>query len=361
MDSQHTHYEEQPTVHHVHHGEHHSGKHSSSHTHRHKRKGSKAKFVIIGIIAVILVALGAVAAYAAWFGKSLDDALAPDASLLSEINDATTPAAEGEPFYALVMASDSREGTNAEATEGDSERSDVILLMRVDPANRKLTMVSVPRDTPYTFPDGSVKKLNETYNQGGASMTIQAVEEVTGVKISHYAEMHFSDIKAMVDGLGGIVVNVDTAMKGTDLFTGESISLEPGTQQLNGAQAEVFLRTRKVYETDQDMHRQQNVRSFVNAVLSKVLHKPLYEIPGTILDLAQYMKTDMTSSDLTELAQAFAAGDVTVYSCTGPDEGEINEDAGGLWLCYENPEGWKRLMDAVDAGEDPSGIDVNAR
>lgn len=49
-----------------------------------------------------------------------------------------------------------------------------------------------------------------------------------------------------------------------------------------------------------------------------------------------------------------------MYSCTGPSDGAINEEAGGLWMCYEDPEGWARLMAAVDAGEDPGNIDAGS-
>ena len=50
---------------------------------------------------------------------------------------------------------------------------------------------------------------------------------------------------------------------------------------------------------------------------------------------------------------------MTVYSCTGPSEGGIYEGTNGLWMCYEDPEGWAKLMEAVDAGEDPSTVDLS--
>lgn len=97
------------------------------------------------------------------------------------------------------------------------------------------------------------------------------------------------------------------------------------------------------------------------AILKKVLDKPLYELPDTVLDLATCVGTDMKTADIVALALGFAGGasDMTVYSGTGPTEGAINEAAGGLWLCYENPAGWARLMEVVDAGEDPSSVDAD--
>lgn len=235
-----------------------------------------------------------------------------------------------------------------------------MILLRVDASQKQLTMVSIPRDTPYTFDDGKVDKINETYNRGGAAETIEAVEEVTGVDIAHFAEVRFSDLEGMVDALGGVTVDVDTPLSYKDALTGEWVEIPAGEQVLNGQQAQIFARARHEYEIDQDMHRQQNVRQLATAMLQSVLEKPFFKIPLTVLNLAEYIGTDLKAVDFLYLARAFAGSDLTLYSCTGPNAGDINPDANDMWLCYENPEGWEELMKAVDNGEDPSGIDVNA-
>ena len=51
---------------------------------------------------------------------------------------------------------------------------------------------------------------------------------------------------------------------------------------------------------------------------------------------------------------------MTLYSGTGPTKGEFVEPAEGLYLCYRNPEGWARLMDVVNAGGEPTGIDFES-
>lgn len=263
----------------------------------------------------------------------------------------------------LVLGSDSREGSgtsNYAPNTGDNERSDVMILLRVDASQKQLTMVSIPRDTPYTFEDGKVDKINETYNRGGAAETIEAVEELTGVDIAHFAEVRFSDLEGMVDALGGVTVDVDTPLSYKDALTGEWVEIPEGEQVLTGQQAQIFARARHEYESDQDMHRQQNVRQLATAMLHSVLEKPIFKIPFTVLNLAEYIGTDLKASDFLYLARSFAGSELTLYSCTGPNAGDINPDADDMWLCYENPEGWAELMGAVDKGEDPSGIDVNA-
>ncbi|MFR3092215.1 MAG: transcriptional regulator, partial [Eggerthella lenta] len=98
------------------------------------------------------------------------------------------------------------------------------------------------------------------------------------------------------------------------------------------------------------------------AIVEKVLEKPLAELPGTVLDLAESVGTDMNTSDILSLALDFSggSGEMTVYSCTGPSNGDFMEQHNGLWFCYENPEGWANLMAAVDAGEDPGELDVES-
>ena len=333
--------------------------------HIEKRRRTRL-FKRIGLcaLAVLLVLVCATGGYALWYSSALDGALSMGAEQDASVDSALTAAESGKPFYVLLLGSDSREGAGTsddEAESGDNQRSDVMILTRVDAANNQITMVSIPRDTPYALEGGGLVKMNEAYNLGGASATIKAVSELTGVPISHYAEVHFSEFQQVVDKLGGVTVDVDVELSYEDALTNEIVTIEPGTQTLNGQQAQIFARARHEYITDQDAHRQNNVRSLVMAILEKVLESPLHELPNKVLDVATCVGTDMNTSDIMALAMSFSgkSDEMTVYSCSGPTDGDINEDAGGLWLCYENPEGWAKLMAVVDAGEDPEGLDVN--
>lgn len=321
---------------------------------------------VVAIVAIALVAILALGGAAfGIFASQLDARLALDGDQAAQVDDVLVDADLSKPFYALVLGSDSREGSgtsNNPAMMGDNERSDVMILLRVDAQNRLLTMLSIPRDTPYRLDDGGIVKINEVYNIDGAAGTIKAVSELTGVPISHFAEVRFSEFQEMVDSLGGVTVNVPIELSYKDALTGETVTLEPGVQTLNGQQAQIFVRARHEYGTDQDAHRQSAVRQMAAAIVEEVLSKPPYELPGTVLSLASCVGTDMKASDLVSLALAFAGGSggVTMYSGTGPTDGDVNEAAGGIWLCYENPQGWKTLMQAVDSGEDPSEIDVES-
>lgn len=300
-------------------------------------------------------------AYAVWYTNALNDALSLDDADKTAIGAELASVDINQPFYVLVLGSDSREGSGTSSRPdemGDNQRSDVMILTRVDAPNKTVTMVTIPRDTPLRLEDGSIVKLNQAYNIGGAAYSVKAVSELTGVPISHYAEIHFSELQEVVDMLGGVTVEVDTELSYKDALTGETVTVEPGTQTLDGQQAQIFARARHEYVDNQDYHRQSNVRDLAEAIFKKALDRPVYELPDTILGLAQCVSTDMSSLDVVSLGVSFATGSggMKMYSCTGPSDGGINEEAGGLWMCYEDPEGWAELMAVVDAGEDPSKI-----
>lgn len=331
--------------------------------HHAKRRHSTAKRVVIGILIAFAVVLAAAGAYAFWFMSAFDNATRPSDELSEQLDDVLVNVSLDEPFYMLLLGSDSREGsgTSKRADQsGDQERSDVIMLVRVDAPNKKLTFVSVPRDTPYTLDDGRVVKINETYNIGGAALCAKAVSEVTGAPISHFAEVHLSGLEAIVDYLGGVEVYVDRRLRVKDALTGDAIIIEPGKQVLNGKEAQAFARNRHAYKDSsegQESVRQSHVRTLLEAIVHKIVSQPVIELQNTILNLAQYVTTDLQAADFVKLGLAFAGGDMTIYSCTGPSDGDFFEEYDGVWLCYANPEGWAELMRQVDAGLDPQEID----
>ena len=338
---------------------------NSSNYRSRRKKMALWKKALIAVGSLILLAVCATGAYALWFSGQLNERLSMGDQQDAAVDDVLSSPIAGEPFYMLLLGSDSREGsgTSGNAAEsGDNQRSDVMILVRVDAKNKQVTMVSIPRDTPLTLEDGGIVKLNEAYNIGGAAYSIKAVSDLTGVPITHYAEVHFSEFQDLVDKLGGVEVDVPIELSYKDALTGEWVTLQPGVQTLDGQQAQIFARARHEYETDQDAHRQNNIRTLLEAIITKVLEKPFYELPDTVLNLAESVGTDLNAADLVTLAMEYAggSGSMTMYSCTGPTDGDINESAGGIWLCYENPEGWANLMSVVDAGEDPSGLDVNS-
>ena len=206
------------------------------------------------------------------------------------------------------------------------ERSDALVLVRIDPVGHVITMVSVPRDTPYEY-NGKVEKINQMFAVNGAAGAVTAVQDTIDYQV--YTQ--------------------DQA----------PVHIEAGNQLLNGEQCVALARMRTAYGDDQEAIRQSNVRAMAMALMKNVLQAPPVEIPGLIQNLSQCVSTSIDLQTMISLATDFAqAGNPTIYTCTGPYKGDFMEEYGGLWLCYEDPEGWATLMKAVDAGENPEAAET---
>lgn len=307
-----------------------------------KKKMSRGKKIGIGIAIALVVILVGVGAAGALYVNSLQKTLSfDDPEEERELREALAPVKNPEdPFYMLLIGSDAR---------GDeAARSDVNILVRVDPANAKVTMVSIPRDTKVTIDGYGTQKINAAYAYGGASLAVSTMSEFAGVPISHYAEIHFSELVQLVDSLGGVEVDVPIAINDPD--AGGSIAA--GVQTLNGEQSLIFARSRAY--ADGDFQRTANQRILLEAIINKVLSLPATALPGAIQNLAACVTTDFSVIDLVSLAQKFQAADgMTMYSGMAPSSTAMID---GVSYVITDEVAWTEMMTLVDSGGDPATL-----
>ncbi len=340
--------------------------------------------------------------------------------LLSSANPHVSSARQGEetvfatePYYVLLIGSDSRRGTALYTGKSNQHaqteaHSDIMTLVRVDPVTYKITLVTVPRDTKL---DSSDEKINETLAQEGPELTVKAVEELCGVSIPYYVMTTFSGFVQLVNGLGGVVVDVPMEVTVPDAMTGRDLTVDAGqNKDLDGSEALVLARARKEYSGFQDNFRQQNVRELEKSIIEKVLSYGAQAVvvssggafaeeeasegaDGTWASVdvgwqdalgegeaagASQVQTSVVEYVLSpQLADAFDelractttnmssdflmsnivnfvthADQVVIYSTTGPYEGDYDEN--DQWIVLQDKEAWAALMARVDAGEDPN-------
>lgn len=265
-----------------------------------------------------------------------------------------------EPFYTLLIGSDSRKGTalytgkKTDHAQVD-QHADIMTLMRVDPSTYTITLVSIPRDTVL---QGTSTKVNDSLLEGDPEKVVATAERLTGVEIDYYMMTTFTTFEALVGALGGVTVDVPKDVTVPDPMTAENIELQAGpSQELNGSEALVLARARKEYGEHQEALRQMNVRNIETAMIQKVLALDSEKSANAVLvDLEEYTVTDLDMASIGYLVVDFIAHreEVKIYSTTGPYAG--GENASGLWVVEEDPLAWAELMAAVDAGEDPEGI-----
>ena len=172
-----------------------------------------------------------------------------------------TPSKEGQPVNILLIGSDRRLGA---ADAGDKGRSDTMLLVRLDPQARTISMLSVPRDLWVDIPGHGMERVNVAYTWGGPALTVRMFKELTGLPINHFIDINFVGFANIVDKLGGIFVDVDRRYYNPPGTGWSAIDLQPGYQRLNGRQALSFCRFR--HDATGDFNRMVRQQIFLHEV-----------------------------------------------------------------------------------------------
>lgn len=196
---------------------------------------------IVALLVLVLVLAGVLYGYARYrYGQ------------LSKVTvSAEHPVGTGQPFNMLVVGSDSRTGVSAATGVGtkttvSGQRSDVIMVWHVDPGTKKITILSIPRDTlmqmegPNVTAFGKFNRINAAYNSG-PNLLVETIQDNLGITINHVVEVNFAGFKGAVDALGGVSMNFDYPAK--DVWSGLDVTTT-GCQVLDGTQALAVARSR---------------------------------------------------------------------------------------------------------------------
>lgn len=312
-----------------------------------RKKRGKAKKIVLIVLAVLVVLCVAVGAAVALYMNSISDSMKMDSQQQSELDSVLTESTVQEPYYVLLLGSDARETDT-------TSRSDTMILARIDANVGKATLVSIPRDTKVEIEGHGTQKINAAYAFGGPAGAVQAVESLSGIEISHYAEIHFDELETAVDQLGGIWVDVPVSNNQTG-SSNTGVELNAGMQRLNGEQALAFARERYGYN-EGDFQRAENQRILVQALADTILSLPPTELPGAVQSLASCISTDYDINELITLAQTFQQAEhYYFYSAMVPS---TTQTIDGVSYTITLEDEWADMMQMVDTGQDPSKANV---
>jgi LCP family protein required for cell wall assembly len=203
------------------------------------------------VFAVLAVFVLAAAALVVGRGLSLINSLGGGHGVISGIDSIRNPRGQfpaKDRLNVLLIGKDyNRDSKGMPYTKG--ARSDTLIVLSLDMAGRKISALSIPRDTYVTFPDtGRHGKINAAYARGGETLAMQTVSNLLGVPIDYYIALKPDAVKTVVDSLGGVEVEAIDRMKYDDNWGQLHIDLPPGRQVVNGTQAIGFTRFRKANE-----------------------------------------------------------------------------------------------------------------
>ena len=180
--------------------------------------------------------------------------------------------------------------------------TDTMMLVRLDPTQNKLSVLSIPRDTQTEIRDHGLRKINEANALGGPSLAAESTSHLLGdVPIDRYIRVNVQAVEKLVDALGGVTVYVPKDMKYQDDSQHLYINLKEGTQHLDGDKTLQLLRFRK--DNLGDIGRIQRQQMLTRALVEQAL-KPqtLLKIPDILSILQAYIDTNLTTEELFAIA-----------------------------------------------------------
>ena len=320
---------------------------TQNYSHKRAKKGKRGKRVALGVLSVFLVALVGVGAWFFIFMSEVNSDLSGNytAEEEMEIQEALAKGNSfNEVFYVLLLGSDSRD-----ANDFSGSRSDTNILTRVDPVNKVVTMVSIPRDTKIELDGYGTQKFNAARAYGGVAGVIREASKLCGVEISHYVEIGFDGVMELVDSIGGVEVDVPCAIHDADAW----VDIEAGYQTLSGWDALGFARSRAY--ADGDFTRTSNQRLLIKALVDKVLALDPAAMQQAIRAGAKCVDTDMSLMDILGLAMTFKDG-FTMYSAMVPSTTAYIDEVSYV-ICDEA--GLAEMMKVVKEGGDPSTVQTS--
>ncbi len=180
--------------------------------------------------------------------------------------------------------------------------TDTMLLLRFDPYEQKLTLLSIPRDTKVYVEGYGIRKINMANYAGGPSLSAKTISQLLGgVRVDRYVRVNIQGIEKLIDALGGVTLYVPKDMKYVDFSQHLHINLKEGMQHLDGAKAVQFLRFR--HDRLGDIGRVQRQQILMRAAIEQVL-KPstLVRIPKIFSIIKDNIDTNLSGEELLALA-----------------------------------------------------------
>lgn len=204
--------------------------------------------------------------------------------------------ATGSQQVFLVAGSDSRAGESAadvshfgSASEVAGQRSDVIVLVRLDTSNGTASMLSIPRDLFVPIAGGpSSNRINVAFDSGPTRL-VETVSNDLGIRINHFVQVGFNGVQQMTDAVGGVCMSFpypsrDGSPTGTGNMSGLSVPTA-GQRVLSGTDALALIRSRYFQyfqngswhpEGTGDIGRIARQHEYLRALASKIVHSALH-------------------------------------------------------------------------------------
>lgn len=208
------------------------------------------------------------------------------------------------PFTILISGND----TTGDVSE--LSRSDVNMLVTINPKTSTILLTSMSRDTyvetvcdadgDTACPEGQMDKITHT-GIYGLNTTRQTVEKFYDLKVNYSFRVNFTSVIDVVDALDGIDLNVEEGEQCDLFWANMKPGLPVGMHHVDGETALAFARERKAY-VDGDYQRVRNQQKVMQAIINRAISSSaLVNYTSFINSLESAFETNMTYDEITDL------------------------------------------------------------
>ena len=209
-------------------------------------------------------------------------------------------------------------GIDVEGTISKTSRSDVNIIMAVNPTTKKILLVTTPRDYYVPIPGVSGNMRDKLTHAGiyGVNASMNTLSQLYDINIKYYLRVNFTSLKTVVDALGGVDVYSEYAF-----MANKSHFITKGMNHLNGEQALSFCRERKSF-SDGDNQRGKNQQAVLTAIIKKAMTPAILTRANELLNaVSGCMETNMTPDEIGRLVDMqlsdMASWEITSEAATG--------------------------------------------
>jgi LCP family protein required for cell wall assembly len=267
-----------------------------------RRRASRLHPVRLVALTVFCLLLSGMAGAAAYFapvvvagvGQTGQTVVLPPSNSPGVSATPAPSAAPGAPFTVLLLGSDD-DGKNA------SPLTQSMILVRVEPVTKHVTMLSIPRDLWVPLSVGGRAKIDAAYAYGGPAAAIATVERNFHVHIDEYAWVGLKGLIKLIDRLGGIDLFVTNPVLDDEypddinsgfLYGYRRVAVLPGAQHLDGTNALQYVRSRH-NDINGDFGRSARQQQVLLAIKAKASTLNAADLPDIVDALKGNFKTSM--------------------------------------------------------------------
>lgn len=233
------------------------------------RRARKVLLIAVAVVVVLIAAVGATSYLVARHDlSSMRRIHNPFTSIPSSARPPQPTGAAAKDVTFLVGGLDTRAPaptTGRGAKSSLTGRTDTLMLVHLIAGGRGAYVVSIPRDSWVPIPGHGDGKINWAYVFGGPTLAIRTVEQLTNVRINHFAIIDWDGFRALTNALGGVTVQIPT----TTYDPSNRVTWTAGTHHLNGAQALLYVRDRYGLASG-DFSREARQQNYLRAMFRQL-------------------------------------------------------------------------------------------